>query len=664
MSIECRLSQLYKTADQTRDFLHVRSLCYEGADHMFLRLFLIAAAGLGFFVGHGVSPAAPAGATFEDGEGAYIAGKFDEARAAYAAAAASGAIPPKDRASSLRQLAVMAWRLDGDHAMAERRFDDALRTGADLSRTHVERARFFSIVKVHDRAMAAAEAAVASAVTATEREAAVLAVGRAIIGKLEGACVAAQLPGDYAHLGRARDLIRGLAASPPLTLELSEALLEIALRLDDGVLALDAWRSYAREGIDTGAWAPAARRLAAALPAWRKGRLSPRVRDEVFEGLRTSHFFDLAALVAADTRLPDSSRFVARPDVAEVVTYARTVDEIRNLTDAYYRDVANRRADKGAWRQAVGAAGARLWAVLRFDGARPPFTEPGFVGQIQSRFAAYATVGDTGGVEDMHYGHVFMDEPRMIEQYGYKAQIRRVALDRMVSNGYESWLWDGRQAHGGWAGRDRVYQVRPAYADGVLQNWDRLIDPRQRAEQEQRVARLAAADDELARKDPAAYLPGLAARLDWQGENAILDGVRAQGGQDLKRRFIVAFLRVGLDANFFAHEGRHVLDKQAFGATLDSEELEFRAKLSEIAFSEQPRLSFGPIMNPNIADKTSPHGRANKRIMQGLLAWMDKNRASIATLDPARPLLPQFDKLTDDQMRAAMRAMDPWAPKP
>lgn len=64
-----------------------------------------------------------------------------------------------------------------------------------------------------------------------------------------------------------------------------------------------------------------------------------------------------------------------------------------------------------------------------------------------------------------------------------------------------------------------------------------------------------------------------------------------------------------------------------------------------------------------MADPSSPHGRANKRAAEGIVSWMDVHRAAIKNLDPARPLLPQFDKLTDDQMREAIRSMDPWAPK-
>jgi len=46
--------------------------------------------------------------------------------------------------------------------------------------------------------------------------------------------------------------------------------------------------------------------------------------------------------------------------------------------------------------------------------------------------------------------------------------------------------------------------------------------------------------------------------------------------------------------------------------------------------------------------------------MQGLVAWMSTHRSEIAELDAARPLLPQLDKLTDEQLRAATRSMDPY----
>ncbi len=629
---------------------------------MYFRLCVLAAIVL--VLGFAILPlhAAPT-ATFQAGEGAYIAGKFDEARAAYEATAADAAAPPKDRASSLRQLGVIAWRLYGDNANAERRFGDALRVGADLSTTHVERARFYANAKRFDEAATAGEAAIATASNPTEQRRAALAYANAVRARLHDVPVARQKRADEARLAQARDVIGAVAKAPPLPLDLSEALLEVALRLDDGPLALTAWRSYAREGAESGTWQPAARGLNGALPKWRRGALTPALRADVFEALATSQFFDLAVMIANDDRIGGKAAFLATPRVADVLAYLAMLNEMRTTTDAHYRDIANRKANKDAWHAGLMKSGQDLWTKLSFAGPRPPFAPEAFAAELGHRFGAVINVGETGGVDDLHYGHVFIDDARTIEQYGHKASLRRTALDRMVSNGYESWLWDGRQAHGGWADAERIFQVRPGYADGALAEWDRLTDPAQRAEVEQRIAMVSKSDDDIAKRDPTAFIPGLAMRLGWGGLNALLDRLRSSGTSDLKARYIIESGRIRTDSSIYAHEGRHALDKIAYGDKLDAEELEFRAKLSEVAFSDNARMNFSSILNPNMADPTSPHGRANKRIAQGLITWMEKHRAEIKTYDSTRPPLPQFDKLTDDQMREAMRAMDPWAPK-
>ncbi len=47
--------------------------------------------------------------------------------------------------------------------------------------------------------------------------------------------------------------------------------------------------------------------------------------------------------------------------------------------------------------------------------------------------------------------------------------------------------------------------------------------------------------------------------------------------------------------------------------------------------------------------------------MKGVVKWMKKHSDAINGLDPERPLLPQFDLLTDDQIRELFRSMDPLA---
>ena len=56
-----------------------------------------------------------------------------------------------------------------------------------------------------------------------------------------------------------------------------------------------------------------------------------------------------------------------------------------------------------------------------------------------------------------------------------------------------------------------------------------------------------------------------------------------------------------------------------------------------------------------------PHGRANAEVMLGLIRWMRAHRAEITGFDVTRPVLPQLPLLSDAQLRAAFRAMDPLA---
>ena len=602
--------------------------------------------------------------TFEAADAAYVALDFDGALAGYKRVFEDLSRSPKERARALRQFAVVSWRIRGDIAAGEKNLAAAMAVGADLSPTEVERARLFSAERRFPEAIAAAESAVLSATSDTERLEAARAYGQSVLASLEGTNLADQSDAQRRLLQHAREILGPYASESPLPLGLSEAMLGVGLRAGDGKLAWKGWQSYAREGAETGAWVSAAEALSASLANW-SGQTSPEVRDVLFRALCDSQFFDFAVLVAGDKRTSDADAFIKTENMADAIAYADAIKSMRDATESYYRDVANRKGDSKAWHAALTAIEVKLWSRLSFAGARPQFSAEALNSKLRERFGAYINLGTTGGVDDLHYGHVFIDDNRAVEQYGRKASVRLISLDRLVSNGYESWVWDGRQQHGGWAESDSIIIVRPGYADSALSVWRSITDSKERAETEERITRQSAGDDALAVKDRGAFLPGLSERLEWIGFNAIVDKLRQRGlqGPELKQAFIIELNRIKLDSAIFAHEGRHVLDKIAFGKSLSSEELEFRAKLSEVAFCEEPLICFGAIFNANMDDDTSPHGRANKRVAIGIVAWMEVHRKEIESLDNKRPLLPQFDKLSAEQMRAAMRSMDPWVSK-
>jgi hypothetical protein len=202
-----------------------------------------------------------------------------------------------------------------------------------------------------------------------------------------------------------------------------------------------------------------------------------------------------------------------------------------------------------------------------------------------------------------------------------------------------------------------------------LAAWAALTDPELLQQNQENLARWSNEDDDRARQNPYAYLPGLRLRMWVRGAQRVYDRERAAGfdGPQLRAAFLAEYDRLLSAASISAHEGRHALDKQSrdlglgigllFGA---SQELEYRAKLSQVAFAPDPLIGMNGVFSSNIGQKGDAHGMANLRVMRGLVKWMESHASEIRGLDHRRPLLPQFDLLSDEQMRAAFRSMDPW----
>lgn len=67
----------------------------------------------------------------------------------------------------------------------------------------------------------------------------------------------------------------------------------------------------------------------------------------------------------------------------------------------------------------------------------------------------------------------------------------------------------------------------------------------------------------------------------------------------------------------------------------------------------------------NINDQTtggdSAHGIANARVLRAYGDWIAANSRAVAGFDPRLPPLAQLDRLSDAQMRAVARSLDPIA---
>jgi hypothetical protein len=561
-------------------------------------------------------------------------------------------------------LASLAWRVRRDTAAANRwlrRAPDPRGRFATVRERALMRLAFGDL----RGARAAADSAIDTATSSGEREDAVTVLGRTAIEPALAVRLTGEAPpGDQS--GTIRTATRRLLASvsdAPGALEPARLLLAGAVLIEDGPAALAGWSSYylVAAGDRSTGWLAGPRRvLESYLPGLRPGSLTAAERRQLVQALADSRLFTAAAALAvapgSDGRRPAE----VDPSAHDVVVYARFLTDVERTTDEYYRRTMLGEAGPAAWRSALIHRGARLWPRLAWTGSPPAFTPPGLVAELDRRFGALVNLGQTAGYEDLHYGHRVVDERRTVVQYGREAAVRFVALDGIVSNGFQSWAWNGRAGHGGWATAETIVQVRPLYAEGPRKSWRKLQDPEARREAALRVAADSAADVLRGRTTPVAYFPGLAARLERDGHRHLLDSLTAAGlsGAELEAAFTRELGRVEVESSIFAHEGRHAID--AAIAELTAEDREFRAKLSQVVVAPLPRLAFDGIIDGTVGDPT-PHGQANRRVLEGVLDWMTARTDILPGLDPGAPLLLQLPRLTDAQLRAAFQSLDPFA---
>jgi hypothetical protein len=557
------------------------------------------------------------------------------------------------RAAAERMLGIIAWRFYRQDGEARVHFGTALATQRDTSATLVEMARLANVEARYKQAYELASRARRSASDDIARRAATLQMGRAIsdaaLAERLGEAPAAT-PMDTTSASAAVEALRELVRRTPGRVEEAHQLLLDALVAGDGKSAAAAIDSYYLiEVAGSGSRSPiksVVAELDAVLPAWR-GDATPRpVRTRIAGELTRARLFDAAALVA--------------PLGSEVLQYAKYCRQIEREAIEYYRRTLVEGAQAQELTRLYIHALHDLWPHLAWKGAPPPFYPAAADAELGRRFGALIQLGITGGYYDMHMGHVISEEPRSVTQYGKSARVTFLVIDGIVTNGLQSWAWDDAGGHGGWQRRDTIVQVRPIFVEHALSLWV-SADSARREHERRSIANDSIVDFVVARSDSVAYMPGVAGRLRRDGRNAIIDSLRRAGVTDsaLGRVFVGVVSRLIRESSIVAHEGRHAIDDGIFPA-LSPEEREFRAKLSEVGFADHPKIVMSSIVHPNIGDAT-PHGRANARVMLGLIHWMRLHASEIAGFDGRQPVLIQLPLLTDAQLRRAFRSMDPMA---
>jgi hypothetical protein len=297
------------------------------------------------------------------------------------------------------------------------------------------------------------------------------------------------------------------------------------------------------------------------------------------------------------------------------------------------------------------------------------YSDSNFKDEIYKRFGTifkdvkpyYTSLGKTGL---FLFAHTISDSQKLIEQYGYSTTIHFVNLDFMYANSYDGWFLGSKTGRlGGWNGKSLIVQMRRAYSNAPLFYWKKITDEKLRKEWEEKIEELTIKDETIAKENPYAYLPGLVNRMRYKSLIKLKDSLEKQGlsGNELRIAFISEFETYTINASIVGHEGRHTIDKKyRFIFEPFCKDFEYRAKLSEILFSNDPFFSFAysPVYLRNMTSK-SKHSQGSRKIVINLVNWMNQNKNDIKGFNTEKATLTQLDLLTETQFLSAFKEMDP-----
>lgn len=582
---------------------------------------------------------------------AYFQMRVAEAEQGFLAVLDDPETPAIDMGPAARGLARIQWLIDRNAPAAEATLERgrAKSAGAELCRLAITAVR---VLREADEAQAALDLAAARAgdcAGAIQHDSFLVEQGWAALG----VAAASRGPARRAPLAAAGQAIAGLSASNALAPWACRLRLAVALELSDATAALQAWKDFFWL---TEANAPASFKTADAQVAGLFGAAlgpSPALVDQIgFERLLIrGGFYKEAQAYDADHGVAAVAGRAA--DYIPVAAYFELRSRFDEATLAYNRKHA-RGTDAGI-NYLVDVGRVLADATARLDGRQPEIV-------LAQAYGLHWKSGATGGVPSVHMGHVVEDTRYDVAQYGRRGSVRFLSIDNLLSNGYQSWLWDGLASTGGWSEPDGIVQVRSAYSSAPLTVLGNLTPEALRKAAEE-LPGLEAKDREVLATKKVAFLPGLKARLKQQVEGQIAAKAReaaSRSGEPFDRVFLKTYWDLVLAHSIYIHEGRHVLDHAEFDrpSGMASAELEHRAELSELEFAEFPRLPLLTILADVESD--TPHGIANRRIMEGLVAWIAANPAAVAGFDAASPTAAQIDKLSDAQFGEIAQGLDPY----
>ena len=557
----------------------------------------------------------------------------------------------KDRCEALRELAIIEWKhyKNYDKALSYLKIADSI--GDYRSETWLKILRVELDVKHYTNALKAGEKAINLSESKSDKTYAKYKYCRVILNE-----AIHQLNNKKVFsakkLSEAALLLQEVLAVNPTHVNAADVLLGISLMLEDGETAMTSWLTYNRFSDVNSAYdyfKPTAKQLSTIFNMWKRGALDKASQVALIEALGASRFYNYAHVVSKMFNINDS----------ETAAYANYMQDIKQLVNEYYRLVSINKGESQDFMNALESKNEVFYSKI--SGANVAFDLSTFRERIREKFGSVFLISSSSASRQVGlvYGHIVNERVRTIKQYNHKADFTFTELDMMVSNGYPSWFWEDRGA-GGYALSGGFLRIKPLFKFLAIDAWERVTDSIKRSKIEENInTNLYNSDFNT---DIKVLKATLSKKIELDALDELYDQLKRKGfnGLDLQLKFIEHYELLRDNATMFAHEGRHSIDRVVLGSDYraqGSKIIEYRGRLSQIAFSDAPKLELANMLN---GVSSTPTGQSNQMIIDVIENWIKENSKLIKGYNAKQLPLANLYKLTDAQIISCIQNVDPF----
>lgn len=594
--------------------------------------------------------------TIESADVAYDQFKLEKSRRILISMVLTDSLENEQKCKALRRLAYQDWKYYKDCDLARKRLVKADSVGVSKFDTWILLSRIERESRNFDNSIYASKTAIDLAKSVGEINSARIENAQVVydftISHLEN-----NESVDSNLLNETTEMLSAILKSNAGMPKPSKLLLGISLLNNDGENVLKAWQSYfhIQDIQNTYSYLScAAKELSQVCRGWNGNKLNLTQQERLITALASSRFYEFIPVYVKVNQ--NEANYNKR--VSDIITYSNYLKEVKSKTDEYYRLIAIEEENERHYRNWLESRKKKLWSKLYFL-SNKQYNKKEFLIETKKHFGARGFVGSTASYKGFNLclGHIVNQETAKIEQYGYKPDFNYTQIDMMTSNTFPSWYWEDK-ASGGWATNNEIIRVREVYLSRPFIEWNSVTDSITKGDIEQLNLEFIGYDKN---HDLLQQAKGLERKLNFDASTDLYNKLYRKGlrNNKLKLAFLSTFELYRMEATVFAHEGRHSIEKKFLTDEFenwDNEQRELHAKLSQIIFAAEPRYELAGMFS-DIGE--SGHGKANKRIIEIALTWIENNKEKVDGFSEDKSVLSQIYLLSKDQIKESYLLADP-----